>query len=139
MGRLLSAGVRPEDREIGRQDGRAAGRAYQCDVAADCVRAVVKALQSCACADGRSADAVVGNGELERLRCSSQRYLDLMGARVLDGVRCGLGSDVDAASMAGCSRPMSVAFTPAGVAARARERPQGGDEPSFPHSAGWIP
>jgi len=26
--------------------------------------------------------------------CSSQRYLDLMGVRVLDGVRCGLGGDV---------------------------------------------
>jgi hypothetical protein len=50
-------------------------------VAADRVRAVVKTLQSCASADGRSADAVVGDGELEHLWCSSQRYLDLMGAR----------------------------------------------------------
>ena len=57
-----------------------AGRSYQCDVAADRVRAVVKTLQSCASADGRSADAVVGDGELEHLWCSSQRYLDLMGA-----------------------------------------------------------
>ena len=121
---------------MGRENGRPAGRAYQRDAAADRVRAVVKTLQSCASADGRSADAVVGDGELGRLWCSRQRYLDLMGARVLDGVRCGLGSDVDAASMAGSSRPMSVTFTPAGVAARARERPQGRDEPSFPQLRG---
>ncbi len=66
---------------MGRENGRPAGRAYQRDVAADRVRAVVKTLQSCASADGRSAGAVVGDGALERLWCSSQRYLDLMGAR----------------------------------------------------------
>jgi hypothetical protein len=36
---------------MGRENGRAAGRAYQCDVAADRVRAVVKTLQSGASAD----------------------------------------------------------------------------------------
>jgi hypothetical protein len=111
---------------MGRENGRPAGRAYQCDVAADRVRAVVKTLQSCASADGRSADAVVGDGELERLWCSSQRYLDLMGARVLDGVRCGLGSDVVRGGLDGRMQPSDVCCLHAGWCGRPGARASAG-------------
>lgn len=111
---------------MGRENGRPAGRAYQRDVAADRVRAVVKTLQSGASADGRSADAVVGDGELERLWCSSQRYLDLMGARVLDGVRCGLGSDVVRGGLDGRMQPSDVCCLHAGWCRRPGARASAG-------------
>src|SRR5215469_5332679 len=131
MGKL-PFGLRPEDREIGGEDGGPAGRAYQCDVATERVRAVVKTLQSCASADRRSADAIVGDDELEGLWCSSQRYLDLVGARVLDGVRCGFGGDVVRGGLDGRVQPSDVCRLHVDRCRRpARERPQSGDEPSF--------
>src|SRR5215470_8812257 len=127
MGKLPFS-LRPGDREISREDGRPAGRAYQCDVAAERVRAVVKTLQSCAPADGCSADAVVGDGEPEGLWCPSQRYLDLMGVRVLGGVRCGLRGDVIRRGLYDGMQPSDVCCLHVDRCRRpARERPQGGD------------
>src|SRR5215831_4799564 len=125
MGKL-PFGLRPDDGEIGREDGRPAGRADQRDVAAERVRAVVKTLQSCAPADGRSADAVVGDGEPEGLWCPGQRYLDLMGTGVLSGVRCGLGGDVVRGGLDGGMEPSDVCCLHLDWCRRtARERPQG--------------
>src|SRR5215470_5873815 len=131
MGKL-PFGLRPGDWEISREDGRPAGRAYQCDAAAERVRAVVKTLESRAPADGRSADAVVGDGELECLWCPGQRYLHLMGTGVLGGVRRGLGGDVVRGGLDGGIQPSDVCCFHLDWCRRpARERPQGGDEPSF--------
>jgi hypothetical protein len=63
-------------------------------VAARRVGSVTKVPQSCALAEGRSTDAVVGDGELECACCSTQGDLDVTGVAVLDGVSGCLGGDV---------------------------------------------